>query len=466
MDNWIESMGQLVNKINNYYNKKINNNKKIDIFITILILLGIAVEIYLLNRPTPWVVDDLLKSNGIRDLNLLQGWINHAKNFYFGWGGRVWGELLTLYFLTMPKEIFNYVNTLGYLLLIVLIYMNISGKWKWSPSIIVFINISLFLCLPAFGQDILWISGTGNYMWASLIPLLFLSFWRFYLNKPYKIASNPVFIIMIFVLGVMTGWSNENVSVGILGMLLIYISFYRAQYLKIPTFALCGFIGTAIGSALLWFAPGNFARFAAEHHTKSIFSMIKASIHNVESLLDPNATLILVIIFILFILLGQSKNKQIASVYFMGAIISSAAFGVIGHLSDRVFLGVTILLIVSAGILYNDWNYTTKIRKTRALITFCLILSSVFVYHTAKAGIKDYDMRWNENLKIIEEEKAKGNLDVYVNPITPLNKFCATYGLDDIKPHDQNQHWLNKGIAKHYGLHTIQTVHLTPDNGE
>ena len=65
--------------------------------------------------------------------------------------------------------------------------------------------------------------------------------------------------------------------------------------------------------------------------------------------------------------------------------------------------------------------------------------------------------------EIIAEEKAKGNLDVYVNPITPLNKFCATYGLDDIKPHDENQNWLNKGIAQYYGLHTIQSIHVHPE---
>lgn len=81
----------------------------------------------------------------------------------------------------------------------------------------------------------------------------------------------------------------------------------------------------------------------------------------------------------------------------------------------------------------------------------------------AEDGINDYAARWNENLEIIAEEKAKGNLDVYVNPITPLNKFCATYGLDDIKPHDENQNWLNKGIAQYCGLHTIQSIHVHPE---
>ena len=60
-------------------------------------------------------------------------------------------------------------------------------------------------------------------------------------------------------------------------------------------------------------------------------------------------------------------------------------------------------------------------------------------------------------------EKEKGNLDVYVNSITPKNKFCATYGLDDIKPKEENQHWLNKGVARAFGLRTIQSVHIKTD---
>lgn len=463
MNRWILDMEHVVNRLEGFYNRKIDSNKKLEVFVTIIVLLGIVVEIYLLNKPTPWVVDDLVKSNGIGDLNQFRGWWNHARGFYLGWGGRVWGELFTLYFLTLPKHIFNYLNTFGYLLFILLIYINIIGKWKWSPSILIFINFSLFMCLPAFGQDILWISGAGNYMWASLIPLLFLSFWRFYLNESYRMFNHAAFIIALFLLGIMAGWSNENVSVGILGILVIYMYLYKIQYLKIPTFAVSGFIGTGIGAVLLWLAPGNFARFAAEHHTKSIISILKASIHNIKALLDPNATLLLVVIFILFIFLGRSKNKRVAMIYFVGAVLSAGAMGIVGNLSTRVFLGCTVLLIIAAGILYNDWHYSFRIRQTKALITICLLLASVSIYHTAKDGINDYAMRWNENLKIIEMEKAKGNLDVYVNPITPLNKFCATYQLDDIKPHAQNQHWLNKGVAKHYGLHTIQSFHIYPN---
>lgn len=102
MNKWIETIEQSVYKLDEYYNKKIDNNKKLEFVVTLLLILGILIEIYLLNKPTPWVSDDLTKSN---DLNYIQGWLNHAKNFYLEWGGRVWGELFTLWFLTIPKRI-------------------------------------------------------------------------------------------------------------------------------------------------------------------------------------------------------------------------------------------------------------------------------------------------------------------------------------------------------------------------
>lgn len=94
-------------------------------------------------------------------------------------------------------------------------------------------------------------------------------------------------------------------------------------------------------------------------------------------------------------------------VYFIGAVLSAGAMGIVGNLSTRVFLGCTVLLIIAAGILYDEWHYSFRIRQTKTLITICLLLASVSIYHTAKDGINDYAMRWNENLKIIEMEKQR-----------------------------------------------------------
>ncbi|WP_444310495.1 hypothetical protein, partial [Megasphaera sp.] len=48
--------------------------------------------------------------------------------------------------LSIPKRIFVIINTFGYLVFVGLIYVNITGKMKFSPSLFVLINF-LPVCL-------------------------------------------------------------------------------------------------------------------------------------------------------------------------------------------------------------------------------------------------------------------------------------------------------------------------------
>lgn len=415
-----------------------------------------------LNRPTPWVVDDILKGEGAKKLHTFHQYFDHIWGFYFSWGGRIWGELYAYLFLSIPKRIFDIINTIGYLIFTGLIYINITGKLKCSPSLFLLINFLLFVCLPAFGQDILWISGTANYMWASIIPLLYIAFWRKYFDREIHPLNKLSALIPLFLLAVLAGWSNENVSVSLIFVAICYMVIYRSKYGTIPRFARSGLLGLVIGTLLLWLAPGNFARFAAEKHSKSILHMIHNVFHNISVLFDFNSTLLLILLFAVLIILGRSSRKSLSSVFMMSGVLSAVAMSVVGGIYTRTFLGCVVLMIISVGMLYDDWNDTVNVRKCRAVLFICLCLGMHIFYVTARDGINDYANAWNQNLEIIRTEKEKGNLDVYVNPITPKNKFCATYGLDDIKPKDNNQHWLNKGVAHAFGLHTIQSVYVNP----
>ena len=427
-----------------------------------ILLVVIAILMFRLNRPTPWVVDDIIKGEGAKKLHTFQQYFDHIWGFYFSWGGRIWGELFAYLFLSIPKRVFDIVNTIGYLVFTSLIYINITGKFKCSPSLFLLINFLLFACLPAFGQDILWISGTANYMWASIIPLLYLAFWRRYFDQEIKGLNRIPNLMLLFILAVLSGWANENVSVSLIFLAICYMVIYRNKYGSIPRFATSGLIGLIIGTLLLWLAPGNFVRFAAEKHSKSILQIIHNVFHNISVLFDFNSTLLLILLFTMLIILGRSSKKSLSSAFMMAGVLSAMAMSVVSWIHTRIFLGCVVLMIISVGMLYNDWHDTVNVRKCRVVLFVCLCLGMHIFYVTARDGINDYANAWNQNLEIIRTEKENGNLDIYVNPITPKNKFCATYGLDDIKPKENNQHWLNTGVARAFGLHTIQSVHVNP----
>ena len=201
-----------------------------------------------LNHLTPWVADDILKIEIVKQFTFKQH-LSHLWDFYFSWGGRIWGEFFACLFLSVPKRLFDVINTLGYFLLVGLLYFNIVGKIKFSPSLFVVINFLLAACLPAFGQDILWVSGAANYMWLSLIPLLYMLFWRIYLHKEKKWMNSVPALILLMGIGVLAGWSNENVSVSLILLAAGYIWLYREKYSVIPLFAKTGIGALIIGSS-------------------------------------------------------------------------------------------------------------------------------------------------------------------------------------------------------------------------
>lgn len=439
--------------------------KKLNAMLLGTLIIAMGILLFRLNSGTPWVVDDLGQLNGLPALNSIEQWIHHEWAFYFSWGGRIWGELFTLALLSVPKPIFNYINTIGYLIFTLLIYFNITGKFKISLSIFIFVNFSVFAFLPGFGQDILWVSGTANYMWSSLLPLLFLAVWRFYSEQPQKWYGNPLLIFFMFVLGIMAGWANENVSIGILGVLMIYLRMFKRRENNYPKFAIAGFIGTVLGTGLLWLAPGNFIRFAAHtagKHSPSVFHILYRMVKNITQLFDIDATLLLIVVLLVLLIYGKSRHKLLAVNFLVGAVLAAMAMGIVDSLQERTFLGCTVFMTISAGILYHDWNGSISINKAKFILSIAMIIGVGCFYITGRDAIMDYYRRWNTNIKIIQAEKAKGNLDVYVNPITPKNRFCAAYKLDDIKPKNENNHWLNNSIAQYYGLHTIQSVRVYP----
>lgn len=354
------NMYSIENKGNKYIAKIKENiillygQKKWRVFTFCLAVLLVTYFIFVMNKLTPWVVDDLLKGQGAVTFRKFSDWYKHIHRFYFRWGGRIWGELFAMGLLAIPKKIVNVINTIVYLVLAFLIYFNVVGRFKISVSLFLSINFCLWAFLPAFGQDILWISGAANYMWSSIIPLFFLMFWRMYPNNYPEYYKKPAFVFLMFFLGIFSGWMNENVSVGILWLLGCYCVLYKFQYKKLPAFSVSGIIGTLIGSSLLWLAPGNFARFAAEHHSKSIITIVRNLFRNIIALLQFDTGLVICIVFLGLWLLVKGKNKLLAGAYFSTAFVCSMAFCVIGHIGNRVLFGCIVFLIIAAGVLYDE----------------------------------------------------------------------------------------------------------------
>ena len=192
---------------------KIFNKKLVKIFLILIFL-----SMLILNYLTPILADDYSYSiayDYTRITNLVDI-IKYQSHHYMTWGGRSVAHTIVQIFLIMPKWIFNICNSGVYTAIVYLIYLLAKdNKKKDKPSIMLLIHLLIFFFVPVFGQNCLWLDGSCNYIWTMLIILLLIYQYK---NKD-KTNDTKLRIIMLFILGIFAGWTNENTSFGLIVIL-------------------------------------------------------------------------------------------------------------------------------------------------------------------------------------------------------------------------------------------------------
>lgn len=423
------------------------------------------VVLYNLNSHSIYVLDDLFKQMSLPEVSSFGSALHYYKNFYLTWGGRVWGEVFAMTFLGLPKHIFNAINSVGYVLLILLIYVNITGRFVWSTSLFMSITALLLLSVPAYGQDFFWVSGAANYLWPSLIWLLYLAVFRFYLESAKLHFQTPLALLFILLLSIFAGWQNENISPTLVLITGYYMYIFKKDSCKIPAFSIVAMVGLFLGFAGLVAAPGNIVRFEVENHSAGIVRILSDALLNMKLLIGFEVAFIpFISICILAPLTCSASNLNktwsLGICFMLASFFSAAAFALIGHLYTRTYFGSVVLMIISAGILIsmsmNGKSSQLALIKV-GIIAACTIYSFTCL-DSALYGMNNYAYAWSVNQQKIDRSKQSGNLDVYINQIHPENKFVAAYGLELVYDKNGNNLWPNTYYAELYGLNTIQVV--------
>ncbi len=187
---------------------------------------------------------------------------------YMTWSGRLTADYLASYILWIDshfiRSALNSLGTFGLIFLIAALPYSVSSKKLDCKFIALFYMIMslVWVCSPNLGQTSFWIVGATNYVWTNLFLVLLIN-----LIAPHilsKKSHSKKFYIGIFLLSVISGCGNENMSlvaVGLFALFIIHTLAINKEQLKL---ALTSFIGTSIGAAILLLAPGNFRRMSME----------------------------------------------------------------------------------------------------------------------------------------------------------------------------------------------------------
>ena len=248
----------------------------------ILILISAAV-MYVTHRAVPFMMDDLWYSTMLSDETPITSFADIITSqiwHYNNWGGRsmTHGILqITLLLGEHAADILNVVMTLLLSFVICVMARNRTLPAFWAA-------MAMLLGLNAnFKMSMFWQAGAANYLYITVFILIFA--WC-YLRElpesgvlvPGKRTPEPErkplgkdeavpapkhlwgITLWIIPLGILAGWSNENMGPAVLLLSLAVILLSVKEKRRLFPWMVLGNISCLAGSILVVAAPGNFVR--------------------------------------------------------------------------------------------------------------------------------------------------------------------------------------------------------------
>lgn len=399
--------------------KKLLNEKNIILFIIFISMLS-------LNYLYPYISDDytyMYKYDNFERIKNISDIFFSMKDHYFLWGGRVLAHSLASVFLLLPKNIFNICNSIMYTIFIYLIYLIGRRNNKDNYNYLFIIHLLIWFINISFGEVTLWLTGSCNYLWTSVIILLFL----------YLFHKENKNVIIFSILGILAGMCNENFSLSIIFVCILFVIFNK-NYRNKNNYI--GIIFLIIGYLFLFLAPGNFIRASAG--VNNIITITQKTLY----LIKVFSLLIIFILLLSYVLYKKNKLKKDYLIYILGSIICILFLVVAPTFSLRATIGTLIYnLIIIIDILF---SFKFDLNKYIYLILGIIYLISYL-----------YTLQDTYNLN-----KYINNLNNFKNKDVVINRYKRTtkrvINLDMFNSYKNDI--INKKIAKYYHLKSIKFI--------
>lgn len=322
-------------------------NKKFSTTIYILGALFLLAAEFLFHRRTVFQMDDLWYATNLATGEKLQtpsdvfaGQVWH----YMNWGGRSITHAL-LQFIIMGGELFaDILNVLITVLLSFTAALFVNKEYRLKAAC--FVSVMLISFNPDIQMSMFWQSGSVNYLYSTIWILAFM----FVYLRETRENTQPLkgIVFWIVPLGLITGWSNENMGPASFCLALMTIIFLRKKNKKIPFWMFEGACFSLLGSAACILAPGNFVRseFVEE---KNLIMLVRDRVLSMMtggcSYLLPS---LLTLLFVLILSTKYCKQKLNPDeiILMITAFLAYGAMALSPHFPARAAFGIMVLNIV------------------------------------------------------------------------------------------------------------------------
>lgn len=433
------------------------------LFNYLLICIAIFILIYILNYFTLYTSDDFVYRYIYKDsmptgneetvkniFDLITSQVNHWKI----WNGRFTAHSIVQIFMQFDKLYFNIFNSFIFVMLVALIERISSNIIKVYPEKLraIYLTILFFMLwwfLPEIGKTVLWVSGSGNYLWTAVIDLLWI-----YLFTKSDISKKclPLTLMLAFFMGA----GNENTSPAIILWSVFYFSFHILEQ-KIPMWKIVEIISAIAGFILMISSPGSHQR-AGEI---SIFENIKDKIVELAQISYTKYSLLYLILALLLtylIAMKQIKREQLIEIGFMVIAHLACIYSLIAsnEKPDRVFFGASMLLcLVVMQLLKLTLEQVRRLKIISIILIFPILIKFGLSYASViQDNYETYIQVKNQYSQLIEAKKS-GQKNVVLKLLKkPRYSYNAYQGTNNL--HKESDAWFNQWMAVYFGVKRIE----------
>lgn len=237
----------------------IGKGKKIMWLLTLL-LTGIALAvIWMTHRAVPFMMDDLWYSTLLYDetpIRTLKDILDAQIWHYQNWGGRSMTHTILQLTLLAGQSAADILNV-GMTALLAWIMCVTAGNRRLAA----FLGAVCLMtgCNANWKMSMFWQAGAANYLYIT-VPVLF--FLYCYLRHGEETPEKELKGIALWILplGLLSGWSNENMGPAVWLLTLAVMLLCRRERRRVPLWMVLGSLGSLAGSIMVVAAPGNFVR--------------------------------------------------------------------------------------------------------------------------------------------------------------------------------------------------------------
>ena len=384
-------------------------------------------------------------------------------SYYTTWGGRVAAEVFTQTFMFLGKDVFNLANSFCYIIFCLAVYFLAVGR-KIRFELLLLTTVLIWFFIPMFGQTVMWLTGSCNYLWCGTIILLAILPFRLYQEKQTRLLNSIWFAVAMIPLFFISGITNENTAGAMILTMLMFTAVYFKGKIRIPAFAFTALFFSTCGFLCMIFAPGNSLRVENESAVAEVTMMVGSNpiitrlsyfAYNLYALMP-----LVILAAIAFVLLKneiERKGKDGKELVNFGIFTVAAAAALIVMLvppkfPPRAMFGLAAFLIIAVVYGFSQLELTPARIWKLVLIPGCAVMM-LYIMSWGYVGVDaiTVNKQYLARVQIIQEHNNEALIQV--PEIVPLSSHNGMYGLKDVQL-DPN-HWVNRALADYFGVPNI-----------